>query len=89
MNTVKQNVIKEIEPCPFCGNTDIRFSVKTTTISYERAYHFAMYCPKCHCYGARVLWKYDGKMHRTAIERNEEFKNQAIDLWNRRFNNGK
>ena len=74
----------EIKPCPFCGNRDIRFSVKTTTIDFKRAYHFSMYCPKCHCYGARVLWKHDNKMHRVDIERNEEFKQQAIDAWNKR-----
>ena len=73
-------------PCPFCGNKDIRFSAKTTTINFKRAYHFAMYCTKCHCYGRRVLWMHDGKMGRTAIDRNEDFKRQALAAWNRRAN---
>lgn len=79
----------EIKKCPFCGGEDIRFSVKTTTIQFQRAYHFAMYCTKCNCYGARILWKHDGKMHRIEIERNEEFKKQAIEAWNRRVNDGR
>lgn len=74
----------ELKPCPFCGGEDIRFSVKTTTINFARAYHFAMYCSKCHCYGARALWKYDGKMRRVDIDRNDSFKAQAIEAWNRR-----
>ena len=76
--------MSELKPCPFCGNTDIRFSVKTTTTQFKRAYHFAMYCPKCHCYGARVLLKHDGKMGRYDIERNDGFKRHAIEVWNRR-----
>ena len=79
--------MSELKPCPFCGNTDIRFSVKTTTIKFKRAYHFAMYCPKCNCYGARVLWKHDGKMGRCDIEKNEDFKQKAIKAWNRRADN--
>ena len=74
----------DLKPCPFCGGEDIRFSVKTTTINFDRAYHFAMYCRKCNCYGARTLWKYDGKMRRVDIDRNDSFKAQAIEAWNRR-----
>ena len=76
----------ELKPCPFCGDKNIAFSIKTTTVAFKRAYHFAMYCMKCHCYGRRVFWLHDGEMNRIDIERNEDFKQQAIDAWNRRAN---
>lgn len=81
--------MSELKPCPFCGSKDIRFSAKTTTIRFERAYHFAMYCRKCNCYGARVLWKHDGKIYRGDIGENEEFKKWAAEAWNRRVSDGK
>ena len=83
VHTEKGKTMAEIKPCPFCGGTDIRFSARTTTINYKRAYHFAMYCNSCNCYGARVLWKHDGKN----IDRSEEFMQRAAEAWNRRVNN--
>ena len=75
----------ELKPCPFCGGNNIGYSIKTTTIQFKRAYHFSMYCKDCNCYGARTLWKCDtNSINRVALERNEDFKQNAIKAWNTR-----
>lgn len=80
--------MSELKPCPFCGGNNIGYSIKTTTIQFKRAYHFAMYCKDCHCNGARTLWKCDtNNVNRVSLERNEEFKQMAINAWNRRADN--
>lgn len=78
----------KLKPCPFCGGNDVRFSVKTTTINYRRAYHIVMYCAKCHCYGARSLVYHDGHTPRVELGKNEEWRRIAIDAWNRRADDG-
>lgn len=80
---------KELKPCPFCGSTDIRYSLKITGCFAVR-YHASMYCNKCHCYGARTLTEnvsqYDYK-GRTNIEQDETIKQKAIEKWNTRIQN--
>ena len=77
----------DLKRCPFCGGKDIRYSLKITG-HFDVRYHAAMYCNKCHCYGARTLTKtvrcedYKG---RTEIENNAEVKAAAIEAWNRRY----
>ena len=81
----------ELKPCPFCGGTDIRYSLKITG-RWEIGYHASMYCNKCHCYGARTLTEkvpYRDYKGRTAIERDETIKRKAIEAWNRRAEDGK
>jgi hypothetical protein len=75
----------ELKPCPYCGGSDIRYSIKTTTISFERAYHLTMYCWNCNCYGPRTLYKC-GKQseNRVKLEMNTDFYTQAAEAWNRR-----
>ena len=76
----------ELKPCPFCGGTDIRYSLKITG-RWEVRYHASMYCNKCHCYGARTLTEkldcddYKGRHH---IEQDETIRQKAVDLWNTR-----
>ena len=61
-----------VQPCPFCGGTDIQYSLKT--LGARRAkYHAAMYCNSCHCYGPRTIT--DGNIGAKA---------EAIKQWNRR-----
>jgi hypothetical protein len=78
----------ELKPCPFCGGNDIRFSIKTTIIYYERAYHFTMYCWDCNCYGPRVLHKCGRHIYnRSELEKSIDFYTQAAEAWNRRVTN--
>jgi hypothetical protein len=78
----------ELKPCPYCGGKDIRFSIKTTTIYYERAYHFTMYCWDCNCYGPRVLHKCGRHIYnRSELEKSVDFYTQAAEAWNRRVTN--
>ena len=76
----------ELKPCPFCGSTDIRYSLKITG-HFDVRYHASMYCNKCHCYGARTLTEkvnHNDYKGRTQIEKDETIKQKAIDLWNTR-----
>lgn len=71
-------------PCPFCGGTDIRYSIKTTTISYKRAYHVTAYCNNCHCYGPRILVKVDEDASRYDVARDKQLEEAAYEAWNKR-----
>lgn len=79
-----------LKPCPFCGGKDIRYSIKSAG-KWKGMYHASMYCNKCHCYGARIL--YDANSYagykRYTVEKDEELKSKAMEAWNeRRDNNG-
>lgn len=81
---------RELKPCPFCGGTDIQYSIKTTG-GYERKYHASMFCNTCHCYGARILYKVpsDNKFYpRHLVEDDTELQEKAIEAWNRRVEKG-
>ena len=72
----------ELKPCPFCGSTDIRYSLKITG-HFDVRYHASMYCNKCHCYGARTLTtvvKNDDYKGRTTIENDETVKQKRLML---------
>ena len=71
-----------LRPCPYCGGSDIRYSIKSTTLQFKKAYHASMYCWDCNSYGPRVLYKSDE--HRYDVEHNENLRKQAESLWNRR-----
>lgn len=80
----------ELKPCPFCGGKDIRYSLKITG-RFDVKYHASMYCNKCHCYGARTLtqsMRHNDYKGRQQIEKDENIKQQAIEKWNRRVDNG-
>lgn len=72
----------KVKPCPFCGSEKIDYSVKTCG-RISGKYHVAMYCKECNCYGARVLIT-PKETNRCSIEKNHEYKQLAIDAWNRR-----
>ena len=72
-----------LDPCPFCGYTDIKYSVKTTSLSFKRAWHIAMYCNNCHCYGPRVLIRQDNSLTRHKVEHSVEFRMLAEKAWNK------
>lgn len=69
-----------LDPCPFCNDTDIRYYVKTIILNFKRAWHIAMYCNKCHCYGLRVLIRPDTSLTRHTIEHSTEFRVLAEKL---------
>ena len=76
----------ELKPCPFCGGTDIRYSLKITG-HFDVRYHASMYCNVCHCYGARTLTKvvpHDDYKGRTTIEKDTVIREMAERAWNRR-----
>ncbi len=73
-----------LNPCPFCGSKDIKFSVKTAQSNFERIYHASLYCNSCHCYGSRVLRHVNENESRSDIENDAQLFKQAADAWNRR-----
>ena len=79
----------KLKPCPFCGSTDIKYSLKITG-HFDVRYHASMYCNKCHCYGARTLTKsirHNDYKGRHQIEADESIRKQAEEAWNRRADN--
>ena len=79
----------ELESCPFCGGTDIRYSLKITG-HFNIRYHASMYCNTCHCYGARTLTKsirHNDYKGRHQIEEDISIRQEAEEAWNRRVYN--
>ena len=72
----------KLKNCPFCGSNNIDYSIKTCG-SYRGQYHIAMYCKECNCYGKRTLIK-PTETARWEIEKNESYKELAIQAWNTR-----
>jgi Lar family restriction alleviation protein len=85
---MEEKQMAELKPCPFCGSNKTAYSIKTATSNYQRIYHAAVYCVKCHSYGARVLI-HPVERNRVSIERNESYRRKAIEAWNRRAEDGK
>lgn len=74
----------ELKPCPFCGSTDIRYSIKTAMHRGNKQIHrVAMFCWDCNCYGARTLIDTSGR-NRYHVEKDTRFEKIAIESWNRR-----
>lgn len=72
----------KLKACPFCGKSDIRLSIKTATLSdAKKAHHVAYYCWNCHAIGSRLLVREKNKY---SIEANQDVKEKAAILWNRR-----
>ena len=71
--------MSELKPCPFCGGSDVRYSIKTVGVGY----HAAFYCNYCHCYGPGYIARGPFE-NRNEIERNEHTKRWARNLWNKR-----
>ena len=74
----------ELKPCPFCGSTDIRYSIKIAMHrGNKRMHRVAMFCWDCNCYGARTLIDTSGrKLYH--VEKDTRFEEIAIEAWNRR-----
>ena len=73
-----------METCPFCGGSDIRYSLKASANIGRRNYHACFYCWNCNTYGPRVLYTADPDVHRHTVEHNEELKRAAAEKWNSR-----
>ena len=74
-----------MKACPFCGSTDIRYSIKSSTSQFMPIFHACFYCWECNTYGPRVLYKPGIKnISRRDIEKNEQIKQVAAEKWNLR-----
>ena len=72
-----------VETCPYCGQSDIRYSVSTA--AGRGVYYGQCYCNKCKACGPRRRFTVEGPGNlRIAAERNETAKKDAICLWNLR-----
>ena len=77
----------ELKPCPFCGSTDIRYSIKIALHRRNKQQHrISMYCWKCNCYGARTVIDTSGR-NRHEVEHDTNLERIAAETWNRRVNN--
>lgn len=80
---------EKLKPCPFCGGEDIKYSLKTTRISYKRKYHASFYCNSCHVYGPRTISDEIGNDIygcRSQAENDKTLKKTALEKWNDRPN---
>lgn len=76
--------MQEIKPCIFCGGINIKFSIKVASRKRTSAtYHACMYCDDCKASSPRVLVHVTCN-NRILVENDEYFKEQALELWNRR-----
>lgn len=80
--------ILNAKPCPFCGGTDIRLSLKKTG-RFETYYHATLHCYNCRTFGPRVLSE---KINSTSqyigryiVEKDNELEARAINAWNERI----
>ena len=77
----------KLKPCPFCGGkAKINKCTMELPFSEERN-AFSVFCTECGCSPfefdeINLYYNYDWK------EREDKLKNQAIEAWNRRVNNG-
>ena len=76
----------DLRECPFCGGSNLGFSSKTVSRKYGscRAYHGAIYCKDCNCYGARVLSETIRNSYPMQEVDFDELESRAIEAWNRR-----
>lgn len=73
-----------IKPCPFCGGSNIKFSFKVASRKRTSAtYHACMYCNDCKASSPRVLVHVATENFKL-VENEDDFKEQAIKLWNMR-----
>lgn len=71
--------------CPFCGSSDIRYSIKGSTSQFKPIFHACYYCWDCNTYGPRVLYKPDSKyIKRYDVEKNEKLRQVAAEKWDNR-----
>lgn len=84
-------------PCPFCGSTDIKYSVKKApdrvdmdvstgklVVTHFIRFYIAMYCDNCHCYGRRILIDSDNKIKRMNLSNDPKYREFAEKAWNER-----
>ncbi len=75
------------KPCPFCGSTDIRLSLKKTG-RFDTYYHATLHCYSCRAFGPRVLSDKTSQesnySSRYVVEKDIILKMKALDAWNSR-----
>lgn len=79
----------ELKPCPFCGGKANFFVKVNSTTGTHRGWKFGVYCTMCDSslprndYVLDVDFDPNGEITIVRDERND-----AIEAWNRRANNG-
>ena len=73
----------ELKPCPFCGSTDIKLSMKTMGRWDVHKFHIAMYCKTCNCYGKRSIYEYKGERYSGFRKKMQE---EALEIAMREWN---
>ena len=74
----------ELKPCPFCGSTSLRVESKHNgSWTFTGTHSATVRCNKCHARGSTASCKVDGR-YKADIPTTQK----AIELWNRRANNG-
>lgn len=77
--------MQEVKPCPFCGGSNIKFSFKVASRKRTSVvYHACMYCDDCKASSPRVLAHITVENYRL-LDIDESFKEQALELWNKRM----
>ena len=77
--------LQELKPCPFCGSTKLKVESKHNGTHYYSGTHTAtVRCNKCHARGSTASCK----VEKGKYSADELTKQRAIDLWNRRVENG-
>ena len=79
--------MKKLKPCPFCGSE----KVECAGINFEdeNTIHAHIYCPECRQYVSSG-WHCENSKELNDIVKNRPdlLWDNAIELWNRRHNNG-
>ena len=81
-----QKVDFPVVSCPFCGETEVRYSI---TVAANDYFYGQCYCNKCKAAGPRVRFKpplVGNTWGRHCAEKDFYAKNDAIALWNSRKN---
>ena len=79
--------MNKLKPCPFCGSE----KVKCAGINFEdeNTIHAHIQCPECRQYVSSA-WYYENSKELNDLVKNHPdiVWDNAIELWNRRHNNG-
>lgn len=76
--------LEEVKVCPFCDSSKLDISVS----SGNNCYYKQVYCKNCHAYGPRLRYPVEEKQAynvRYSFEHDQASDEQAIKLWNNRF----
>lgn len=78
-----------LKPCPFCGG-EAKYLVKCNSErGIARGWEFGIYCTKCDVTTAKTNYKLEVNLSDDGqISPIEDERCEAIEAWNKRFDNG-